>query len=307
MLPVFNNNKVLCIGEVLWDNLDGKSMPGGAMLNITHHLHHFGIPVTLVSKVGTDARGIELLAYMKNAGLNTEAIYFDDTSPTSEVDVAISKFRNIKYTIGEPVAWDHLGINMRIIDHAGTAGAIVYGSLASRNDVTRATIDVLLNFDNVKIMDVNLRPPFYNQQAVDSLLHKADIVKVTEKELKEIMGWHNKFYIEEKERLEWFADNFKNEIVCLTKKGNSASVFYNGMLIEHPGYETVTIDNVGTGAAFLAGFIAGLILEKNIRLSLDQACAMSAIVAGSKGALPEYIQTKDAQVNIQHLIQSIVK
>ena len=160
MIPKFNNRKVLCIGEVLWDNLPGGTMPGGALLNVAYHLHNKNIPVTLVSKVGTDSRGIELLTYMKKAGLNTEAIYFDDTLPTSEVKINIDRLNNIRYNISEPVAWDNLRINMRIVDQAGKAGAIVYGSLASRNIVTRETIRVLLNFDMVKIMNVNLRPPF---------------------------------------------------------------------------------------------------------------------------------------------------
>jgi len=308
MLPEFKNKKVLCIGEVLWDNLYGGSMPGGALLNIAHHLHHFDIPVTLVSKVGTDAKGIEMLAHMKKTGLDTKAIYFDDTFPTSEVDVTISKFRNIKYTIGEPVAWDNLKINMEIIDHAGTSGAIVYGSLASRNEVTRKTIDVLLNFDIVKIMDVNLRPPFFTQNTVDALLMKADILKLTENELNIIMRWHNKFYKDSKDRLKWFSGQYRNKIVCLTKLGNKAEVLYNDILITHPGYDAVTVDNIGTGAAFLSGFLASLINENNIRKSLDMACATSALIAGTKGALPVDLYTTNYnKFNFLDKIQTIIE
>ena len=144
MIPKFDNKKVLCIGEVLWDNLPNGTKPGGALLNITHHLHKNNIPVTLVSKVGTDKKGIEPLGHMKAARLKTDAIYFDDMLATSEVGVNIDGFKNIKYNISDPVVWDNLKIDMKIIDAAGTAGVVFYGSLASRNKVSRDTINLLL-------------------------------------------------------------------------------------------------------------------------------------------------------------------
>ncbi|RLD62250.1 MAG: hypothetical protein DRJ05_00815 [Bacteroidetes bacterium] len=291
MIPKFNNKKVLCIGEVLWDNLPGGTMPGGALLNIAHHLHNKKIPVTLVSKVGTDTKGIELLGHMKEAGLKTDVIYFDDTLPTSEVDVNIDRFKNIKYSICEPVAWDNLKINMKIVDFAGTAGAIVYGSLASRNNITQDTIRVLLSFDNVKIMNVNLRPPYDTKELVEPLLKKADIAKLKEQEMDQILGWHNKVIISEKDKLKWLSEFYDCSIICLTK-GKNGAVVYNNILYTHPGYQTETRDNVGTGAAFLAGFISSLISKNTIQQSLDEACANAALTASSDGAMPEY-ENKD--------------
>lgn len=285
MIPKFANKTVICIGEVLWDNFPDVTVPGGAMLNIAHHLHTNNIPVTLVSKVGTDSKGIELLGHMKETGLNTEAIYFDDTLSTSEVDINIDKYKKIRYDVHEPVAWDNLQINMRIVDHAGSAGAIIYDSLASRNKVTRKTIEVLLSLDIVKIMNVNLRPSYDNREIVESLLLKADIVKLNENELDQILGWHNKVFTNEKDKLKWFSENFNCNIICVTKGNNGAVIYNNGILLSHPGFKSKTVDNVGTGAAFLAGFISSLIDEKSIQQSLDVACATSALIASSKGAL----------------------
>jgi fructokinase len=286
MIPEFKNNKVICIGEVLWDNLLGRAMPGGALLNVARHLHNSNIPVTLISKVGADAKGIELLGYMKDAGLNTEGIYFDESLPTSEADINIDRFKNIKYSINEAVAWDNLHINMRIVDHAGTAGAIVYGSLASRDIITRKAIDVLLNFDIVKIMNVNLRPPFVDKDMVEGLLLKADIVKLNENELEQIVSWNNKFGKCEKDKLQWFSEHYKCQIICVTKGKNGAVVYHNDILYTHPGYKTETVNNVGTGAAFIAGFISSLINGSAIKQSLDEACLASAAVASLKGTFP---------------------
>lgn len=287
MIPKFNNKKVLCIGEVLWDNLPSGTMPGGALLNIAHHLYKNNIPVTLVSKVGTDTKGVTLLSHMKETGLNTEAIYFDDTMPTSEVEVYIDRFNNIRYDIGEPVAWDNLKINMKVVDYAGTSGAIIYGSLASRNKVSQETIDILLSFDNVKIMNVNLRPPYDTRELVEPLLMKADIAKFNELEMAQVLRWHNKVFISEKDKLKWLSEFYDCRIVCVTKEKNAAVVYNNDILFTHPGYEIKIADSVGTGAAFLAGFVLSLISEKTIQQSLDVACSTAAIIASTEGAMPD--------------------
>lgn len=287
MIPKFTNKKVLCIGEVLWDNLPDGTMPGGALLNIAHHLYKNNIPVTLVSKVGTDTKGITLLSHMKETGLNTDAIYFDDTMPTSEVKVYIDRFKNISYNISEPVAWDNLKINMKIVDSAGTAGAIIYGSLASRSRITRETINVLLNFDNVKIMDVNLRPPYDTRELVEPLLMKADIANLNELEMDQILGWYNKVFISEKDKLKWLSEFYDCPIICATKKNNGSVVYNNGVLFYHPGYKTEFANSIGTGAAFLAGFISSLISEKTIKQSLDVACTLSALIGSVEGAMPD--------------------
>lgn len=288
MIPKFNNKRVLCIGEVLWDNLPSGTKPGGALLNIAHHLHKNNIPVTLVSKVGTDTKGIELLAHMKEVGLRTGDIYIDETLPTSEVGVYIDRFKNIKYNISDPVAWDNLKINMKIVDAAGKAGAVVYGSLASRNKVSRETINVLLKFDIVKIMNVNLRPPFDTKELVEPLLMKADIAKLTKNELETISAWHNRVFKDVKDQLHWFSEYYKCRIVCLTKEKNAAALYYNGNLFQHPGYKTDPIDIVGTGAAFMAGLISSLILKKTINQSLNVACATAALIASSEGSIADY-------------------
>jgi fructokinase len=286
MIPKFNNKKVLCIGEVLWDNMPGGTKPGGALLNTAYHLHKNGIQVTLVSKVGTDTKGVTLLGHMKETGLNTDAIYFDDTLPTSEANIKIDRFNNIRYNIIEPVAWDNLKINMKIVDYAGTAGAIIYGSLASRQKVTRETIDVILGFDNVKIMDVNLRPPFNIKEIVEPLLMKANIAKFEETEVDQVLNWHNKVIVNEKERLKWISEFYGFDIVCVKKEDNGAMAYSNDVFFEYSGREEEKVGNVGSGAAFLAGFVSSLMSGKSIQQALNSGCQAAAINAPDNSAMP---------------------
>ena len=275
MTPQFKNSKVLCIGEVLWDRLPGGRRPGGALLNIAQYLNKKNIPVTLVSKVGTDSKGISLLGHMKAAGLNTDAIYLDDKLPTSEVGISVDRHHKLRYKIVDPVAWDNLRINMKIVDYAGQAGAIVYSSLASRSKVSRETIEVLLNFDAVKIMNVNLRPPDDKREIVEPLLMKADIVKLNKTELIRILSWHNKVFNDEKDQLQWFLEHYNCNTLCMIRENNGALVYHKGILFSHPAQNMKITNNIGAGATFLAGFIESLISKRSIKNSLINACNAS--------------------------------
>jgi len=59
----------LCFGEVLWDFLPDGLYPGGASLNGAYHLHRQGLDVLLISAVGRDVLGDELLRRLGQWGL----------------------------------------------------------------------------------------------------------------------------------------------------------------------------------------------------------------------------------------------
>lgn len=88
---------VLCIGSVLWDvigrcpsemrhgsDMPGRitRLPGGVAMNIAMTLAHFGLVPTLLSTVGRDAEGDELIAACRQLGCRTEHLYRSDDLPT---------------------------------------------------------------------------------------------------------------------------------------------------------------------------------------------------------------------------------
>ena len=88
---------VLCIGSVLWDvigrapramekgsDVPGRitRIPGGVALNIAMTLRRFGLTPALLSAVGRDAEGDELVAQCRLLGLVTEHLYRSDDLPT---------------------------------------------------------------------------------------------------------------------------------------------------------------------------------------------------------------------------------
>jgi fructokinase len=282
------NNQILCIGEILWDNLPSGAKPGGAPMNVALHLNRIGQKVSISSKVGNDEKGKKLLAFLEDSGLRTDLIQIDQTLPTSEVLVHLDENNNATYEICEPVAWDNLVLTDSLISQAKSSGLIIYGTLASRNPVTRKTILGLLENDVVKLIDVNLRQPYDTREIVEQLILKSDIVKLNDEELGVFGQWYNKHKHDEESLVRWFAEEYNSKMVIVTKGDKGALLYSDGVFYEHSGFKVDAVDTVGAGDAFLAGFIAALLEGKTNNKALEFACAAGAFVASKAGATPEY-------------------
>ncbi|MDE5712018.1 MAG: carbohydrate kinase, partial [Muribaculaceae bacterium] len=97
---------VVGMGEALWDVLpDGKKI-GGAPANFAYHVSQFGLRSCVVSAVGDDALGKEILDNFNSKGLN---MLIDTVPyPTGTVQVEIDQAGIPQYDIKENVAWDNI-------------------------------------------------------------------------------------------------------------------------------------------------------------------------------------------------------
>jgi fructokinase len=292
------NHQILCIGEILWDNLPSGAKPGGAPMNVALHLNRIGQNVAIASKVGNDEQGRRLITFLENTGLNTDLIQIDETLPTSEVLVHLDENNNATYEICEPVAWDNLILTDSLVKKAKESGLYIFGTLASRSSKTRETILSLLETDAVKLIDVNLRQPFDTREIVEKLILKSDIVKLNDEELGVFGQWYNKHKHDEKSLVKWFAEEFNSKMVCVTKGDKGALLYSDGEFFEHSGFTVDAVDTVGAGDAFLAGFVAALFEGKTNDKALEFACATGAFVASKSGATPEYNMNEIEQILI---------
>ncbi len=284
------NRRILCVGEVLWDRLPTGSVAGGAPMNVALHLTQLGQEAVFASCVGADEAGRKLIDFMKNAGLSVELIQKNFNLPTSEVIVSLDENKNATFNIVEPVAWDQIRLDYALKETAKEVGMIIYGTLSSRNAQTRKTILSLLQYDNIKLLDINLRPPYDKKQIVEQLIEPADIVKLNDSELIKIGEWYGKKNHELKELLKWFSSHFNKSFVCVTRGKDGAVVLEDGRIIENSGYKIDPIDTVGSGDAFLAGFISYKINGASTETAIGYACALGAFVATKPGATPAHIQ-----------------
>lgn len=277
--------EILCVGEVLWDALPAGLFLGGAPFNVACHLRAAGWPVTMVSRVGTDRLGEEVLRRAPWYGVGTDLIQIDPQLPTGLVRAAVDEAGNAEYEILEPAAWDAIAADGELVRRARAARAIVFGTVAQRNVTSRTTIETLWESDALMVFDANLRPPYDDRTIVERSLRRADIVKVTEHELARIAEW---FGLSGGLRgcAKGLAERYECEAVCVTSGRSGAALWREGRWTEEPGYEVEVRDTVGAGDAFLALLLAGLLDGADDRVTLRHANLIGAYVATHLGAVP---------------------
>jgi fructokinase len=287
--------KVVCFGEMLWDCFPDYEIPGGAPMNVALHLNQLGLDVKMISKVGNDDYGQKILNYVKDYGLDTSCIQCDEQLPTGTVQVDNTDVENIHYTIVAPVAWDHINLTNEALKAVQHADAFIFGSLSVRNHESWETLYHLLHEPVLKIFDINLRTPFYDFEQIEIILGYTDILKINEDELVIVADYFNIDLPEEATHLEkskmvcaYLTAHFPIAMVCVTLGSKGALIFQEGEISSHPGYQVKVEDTVGSGDAFLSGFVKSYLEGKKPEEILDFACVMGAFVATQKGGTPRY-------------------
>ncbi|RMG72278.1 MAG: carbohydrate kinase [Bacteroidetes bacterium] len=276
---------VLCFGETLWDILPTGPVPGGAPMNVALHLHQRGTPVHILSRVGQDDYGARLRAYLSERGLPLDGLQTDPQQPTGTVTVNDEDVSEISYEIHQPVAWDHIEADHTAQTLVREADWLVFGSLAARSAGTRATLQQLLPLARGKVFDVNFRPPHYGQDSVLPLLRAADLVKTNHHELAEIAGW-----LGLAGDLVTQAQGLRREMDLrglIVTRGAQGALFCDAEgWYDFPGYRVTVADTIGSGDAFLAGFLHQYLQGAAPVAALDYGCALGALVASRAGANP---------------------
>lgn len=279
---------VVCFGEILWDNLPGGKRPGGAPMNVAYHLHKLGLQSWLVSSIGNDVAGTELLDFLNGKGVETNWIQTDTDHNTSQVLASINDQNEVSYEIVAPVAWDFIRWEEEMKDLIKTSDAFVFGSLGSRNGVSRSTLYKMLSHASYKVFDVNLRAPHYSPEFLSELLGQADMVKINSTELQMIAEWSAISYSKELDCIEAIFNKFGMKEILITKGPNGATYYNKNLTYDYPAYSISVADTVGSGDSFLAAFLAMKLAGEPLEVTLDYAVAMGAFITAQSGACPEY-------------------
>jgi fructokinase len=280
------NPRILCFGEALWDVLPEGRVPGGAPMNVALRLIAEGLDVDLLTRVGKDPLGDELVVFLDAQGLSTRYVQTDERWPTGTVQVDTSNPAAARFDIREPVAWDFIDAEQFLADSGSAPEILVFGSLAVRNDTSRRALMRLLELARLKVFDVNLRPPFTDRDTVEMLLREADWVKVNDSELELLAGWHQPFESIES-AAEVLRQQYGIESVCVTLGGDGAILLHRDELYRQPVFEVDVVDTVGCGDAFLGAWLSNMWLGVDPQDALRRAAAVAALVAASAGGNPD--------------------
>lgn len=278
--------KITCYGEVLWDIFPHHQKIGGAPLNVALRLQSFEHDVAMISSVGNDELGKGLLRYMTENGLDTTLVQITNDFKTGQVQVTLNDTGSASYTIDFPAAWDNIQLTTKAIETVKASKAFVFGSLASRNKVSRNTLLELLPHANYKVFDLNLRTPHYTKELLIDLMHKADFIKFNDEELYEASGYLGSKHRSLEQNMHFVSQKTNTKHICVTKGSHGAVLLYNGKCYYNSGYFIKVADTVGAGDSFLASIISRLLNKANPQEAIDFACAVGAMVAQSEGANP---------------------
>ncbi|UJH92853.1 carbohydrate kinase [Antarcticibacterium sp. 1MA-6-2] len=278
--------KAVCFGEVLWDIFPDEERIGGAPLNVASRLSSWGINAEMISSIGNDKKGEEILAYLKGQKVFVQNITTDPEYPTGKVQVTLSKSGSATYEIAYPSAWDKIKLTDGMLKSVEHANAFIFGSLVCRDEVSRDTLYTLLDSATYKVLDINLRPPHYELDVLNNLMQKADFIKFNDEELFEIAEKLGSPYNSMEQNLEFISEKTNTPSICITKGSHGAVLLTEGTLYYNSGYKVKVKDTVGAGDSFLATLVAKLLQKENPQKAIDTACAVGALVASHKGANP---------------------
>ena len=284
-------SNIVCFGEILWDLLPTGKVAGGAPMNVAFHAKQLGIATQMISKIGKDDLGKDLIDFLSQRNVDTSLIQTDDTYSTGRVKVTLNAMGSPSYEIIAPIAWDFIHSNTANKTAVKAADAFVFGSLAARNETTRNTLLGLLKLAKLKVFDVNLRSPFYTKSLLMQLLHQADIVKRNDEELKIIGRWLDIDNTEEKTALQ-VKNNFNWQQLIVTRGANGAWLFNNDGMISSQGVSIQVQDTIGSGDSFLAAFLSKFLQGESPEKCLQFAAATGAYVATKKGGTPEFSEAQ---------------
>ena len=289
---VMKETPIVCvgIGELLWDVLPEGKQLGGAPANFACHAGQLGAHAVLVSCVGKDMLGVEILEQVTRLGLQQKYIQVCGEHPTGTVDVKIDEGGHPKYVIHERVAWDCLAWTPPLQELARRTDAVCFGTLAQRNAASRHAIHTFLQTvpsECLRILDVNLRQSYYTPDIIDESLRAANVLKLNEEELAAVcrmLALETDAPVDR--QLAMLRERYKLKLIALTAGGRGSS-----MVTEH---ETVCCDTpavkvrdtVGAGDAFAAAVAIGRLRGLGLH---DINCAASRVasyVCSQAGATP---------------------
>lgn len=280
---------VVGMGEALWDVLPEGKKIGGAPANFAYHVSQFGLLSCVVSAVGDDALGTEIIENFTSKGLNH--LIDKVPYPTGTVQVEIDQAGVPQYEIKENVAWDNIPYTAVLESLAEKTKAVCFGSLAQRNIVSRNTINRFLDAmphddDNLVVFDVNLRQGFYNKEILCNSMKRCNILKINDEELVTVSRMFGYPGIDLQDKCWILLGKYNLKMLILTCGINGSYVFTPGTVTFQPTPRVEVADTVGAGDSFTAAFIASILKGKSVAEAHAIAVRVSAYVCTKKGAMP---------------------
>ncbi|TWI61512.1 fructokinase [Pseudoduganella lurida] len=295
---------VAVFGEALVDDFSSARVVGGAPFNLARHLAGFGLPVTMVTRIGDDDNGALIRNEFARYGMSEAGLQTGTGEATGSVHVEVGADGSHRFTIVPDQAYDHIdSAAATAAVAAADPGIFCFGTLAQRDPVSRAALHALLERTQaVRFLDLNLRPGHVTESIVFDSLQQADIVKVNEEELQQLFKWYchtcpdtvNIECISVDTECRAMMHNFSLSTLIVTLGARGALYLSaDGAHVSDHGAATgeCFVDAVGAGDAFDAVFLLGRLRGWTTGRTLARANAFAHASCGHAGAVPPELAT----------------
>jgi fructokinase len=295
---------IVGLGEVLWDVFPDGPRFGGAPANFVCSVAGLGqdqFEVAMASSVGNDELGRRALDQLRQHGVDVSAVTQLD-APTGQVHVSLDPQGHASYEFASNTAWDHLAWSDTLERLARRADVVCFGTLGQRSDASKQTIRQFVSSTppgSLRLLDVNLRSPYWNEEVILQSLSLANALKLNDAELPVIAGLL-KLQGTDEAILEQILRQHSLRIVALTRgaKG-SLLIRADGTHSDLAGQPVAVVDTVGAGDAFTAAMAIGVLRELSLQALHRWASDVAAYVCTQAGATPELPASLAASGNWQ--------
>lgn len=283
---------ILSCGEMLWDLFPAGPRFGGAPANFACHAALHGARVALLSAVGDDPRGREATAILRRFGLDPSLVQTIADAPTGTVGVSVDAAGKPTFEIHAGSAWDRIAWTPALETHLAGVDAIYFGTLGQRDPVSRATIRralaVATSRGRLRVLDVNLRRPFFDAALIRESVAEATVLKLSDDELDAVLAACGvPPGPDPTASLRALLVRHRLDLVALTRGAAGALLVSATEVIDQPGIPTMVRDTVGAGDSFTAALVVGLLRGEPLNTLARVACETAAAVCAHAGALPE--------------------
>lgn len=299
---------VIALGELLIDFTENglsesgnpilEANPGGAPCNVLAMLQNLDKKTAFIGKVGKDAFGEYLATTVKDIGIDTTNLVFDNDIPTTlafvhtapDGDRSFSFYRNP----GADMMLKESDIDYSLIDEAKI---FHFGTLSMTHEgVCEATKKAVAHAKGKGLLisfDPNYRPllwdtPEHAKEMMKYGFSQCDILKISDDEITFVTG---KGTVEE--AIPEFLKQYKPTLMCVTLgKEGSIAIYEDKMVKCGAVLRKDTIETTGAGDTFMACTLNYVLehglkdLTEDMLLSMQQfAGAAASLITTRKGAL----------------------
>lgn len=280
---------VVAIGEILWDIFPSGPRFGGAPANFSCHAASLGASVSILSSVGNDRLGDAAIEKLRESSIDTRSVSQSDHFATGKVSVEVDAGGHASYRFHNEEAWDHIPWTDQLYELAASTDAVCFGTLAQRQQESRSTIRRFIQATpatTLRVLDLNLRAPFYDDEVIESSLSIANVLKLNDDELAYIAG---KFVDagDEINQARQLIKKFDLQWIVLTRGSRGGALIGDNEISQVPSESITVQDTVGAGDSFTAAVTIGLLKQMPLDTINHNACRIAEFVCSQAGATPK--------------------